>query len=57
MTSSNDLFCPQPKDVQISVLGEERNQKILTFKNLESENFELFFLKLLNLIVKLILAN
>ena len=39
-TSSNVLFCPQPKDIQFTVIEEERNQKIFTFKKLESENFD-----------------
>ena len=35
-TSSNVFFLgPQPKDIQFTVT-EERNQKILTFKKLES---------------------
>ena len=34
------MFCPQPKDNQITVTEEERNQKIFAFKNMESENFE-----------------
>ena len=36
-TSSNVLFCPQPKENQFTVI-EERNQKIFTYKKLESEN-------------------
>ena len=42
MTSSNVLFCPQPKNNQFSFIEEERNQKIFSFKKLESENFYLF---------------
>ena len=38
-TSLNVLFFPQPKDIQFTVTEEERNQKIFTFKKLESENF------------------
>ena len=34
-----------PKDNQFTVIEEERNQKIFTFKELESENFDFFFLK------------
>ena len=37
---SNVLFCPQPKDIQFTVIEEERDQKIFTFKKLESENFD-----------------
>ena len=44
-TSSNVLFCPQLKDTQFSVTEEERNQKIFTFKKLESHNFVFFFFK------------
>ena len=39
-TSSNVLFCPPPKDIHFTVIEEERNQKIFTFKKLESENFD-----------------
>ena len=40
MTSSNVLFCPQAtKDIQFTVVVVERNQKIFTFKKLESEKF------------------
>ena len=31
MTSSNVLFCPQPKDNQFTVIEEEINQEIFTF--------------------------
>ena len=41
----NVLFCPQLKDIQFTVKEEERNQKIFTFKKLESENFDYFSLK------------
>ena len=41
-TSSNVLFCSQPKDNQFTVIEEERNQKTFTFKKLESENFDFF---------------
>ena len=37
-------FFPQAKD-QFTVIEEERNQKIFTFKKLESENFDFFSLK------------
>ena len=37
-TSSNVLFCPQPKNIQFTVREEERNQKMFTFKKLEEEN-------------------
>ena len=39
MTSSNVSFCPQPKDVQITVREKERNQTTLTDDKLESEEF------------------
>ena len=39
MTSSNVLFCPQPKDIQFTVKEDKRNQKIFTFKKLEPGNF------------------
>ena len=42
MTSSNVLFCPQPKNNQFTVIEEERNHKMFTFKKLESENFNIF---------------
>ena len=32
MMSSNVLFSPQPKDIQFTVIEEERNLKIFTFK-------------------------
>ena len=35
LTSSNVLFCPQHKDNEFTVIEEERNQKIFTFKKLE----------------------
>ena len=44
-TSSNVLFRPQPKDIHFTVVEEERNQKIFTFKKLESENLHFFSLK------------
>ena len=37
MTSSNILFCQQPKNNQFTVTEEERNQKIFTFKKLETD--------------------
>ena len=40
MTSPNVLFCPQSKDNQFTVIEDERNQKIYTFKKLESEKFD-----------------
>lgn len=33
--SSNDLFGPQPKDIQLSVIEEEGHQKIFTFETLK----------------------
>ena len=44
-TSSNALFCPQPKANQFTVIEKERNQKCVAFKKLESENFDFFSLK------------
>ena len=41
-TSSNVLFCPQPKDNQFTVIEEKKNWKIFTFKKLESKNFDFF---------------
>ena len=41
MTFSNVLFCPQLKDIQFTVIEDQRNQKILTFKKQESEKFDL----------------
>lgn len=35
-SSSRVLFCPQPKDFQVTVTGEERKQETFTFKKLES---------------------
>ena len=47
----NVLFCPQLKDIQFTVTEEERNQKLFTFKKLESDNFDFFsFKKVLKLI-------
>ena len=40
--SRNVLFCPEPKDIMCSVIEEERKQKIITFKRLESENLDYF---------------
>ena len=39
------LFCPQSKDIQLTVLEEKRNQNIFAFKKLKSGNFDLFLLK------------
>ena len=36
-------FVHNPKDNQFTVTEKERNQKIFTFKKLESENFYFFF--------------
>ena len=41
---SNVLFCPQPKNNQFTVIEVERNQKIFTFKKLESKHFDFFSL-------------
>ena len=35
----------QTKDVQFTVIEEEKKQKIFTFKKLESENCDIFVLK------------
>lgn len=35
----NVLFHPQPKNVQLAVIKEQRFQKIITFEKLESEKF------------------
>ena len=34
ITSSNVLFCPQPKYIQFTVTEEHRNQKLFTFERL-----------------------
>ena len=39
------LVLSQPKDIQFTVIEEERNQEIFTLKKLESEKFYLFFFK------------
>ena len=46
MTSSNVLFCPQLKDIQFAITEEEINQKIFTFKELESDNFDFSMIKI-----------
>ena len=38
-------FVHNSKNNQFTVTEEERNQKIFTFKKLESENFDCFSLK------------
>ena len=38
-------FVHNPKYIQFTVTEEERNQKVFTFKKLESENFDFFSLK------------
>lgn len=43
--SSNVLFCPKPKDIEITVIEEERNQKKMKFKKLESEILGFFCFK------------
>ena len=60
MTPLNVLFCPQPKDIQVTVTEEERNQKIFTFKKLESNLFYVFSLKMTQtdeLIIKMVPIN
>ena len=42
-TSSN--VCPQPKNNQFTVIEEERNKEIVTFKKLVSNNSYFFSLK------------
>ena len=39
MMSLNVLCCPKPEDIQLTVKEEQINQKIFTFKKLESKNF------------------
>lgn len=39
MTTSNVLFCPQAKDIQLTVIEEWRKQKIFTLNEEESDNF------------------
>lgn len=36
MTFLNILFCPQPKDMNFTVIEEERNKNILMFNKLEA---------------------
>lgn len=38
-SSSNALFCPQPKYIQFTVIEEEINQNTFTFKKLDSNRF------------------
>ena len=40
------LFCPQPRDIQFTVIEEQRNIKISTFDILEYENVEIFSQKM-----------
>ena len=42
MSSTNLIFQP-PKDIQSTVIEEERNQNIFIFEELESENFDFLF--------------
>ncbi len=42
LTSLNVSFCPQPKNIQFTVIKDERNQKIFTFEKLKSENLDTF---------------
>lgn len=37
MMSSNVFLCSQPKDIQFIVIEEERKQKMVKFKMLESK--------------------
>lgn len=39
MMSSDVSFCPQPKDIQLTVAEEWRDRNMLKFKKLESDNF------------------
>ena len=45
MTSSHVFFCPQNKHIQLTIINEERNQNIFTFKKLKSENSDIFSFK------------
>lgn len=45
MTSTNVLFCPQPQDIQFTIVEEKRNHKIFTFKKLVTKNLDFFSLK------------
>lgn len=45
MLKATVLFCPQPKDIHYIAIEEERNQEILKFKKLESEDFGFFSFK------------
>ena len=40
--SSNVLFCPQPKDIQFTVIEEERKQTLFTLRKLESDHLDIF---------------
>ena len=49
-TSPGVLFCPQPKDVKFTVIEEERDRELVTWKKLKSNHFDFYFLiKLLKL--------
>ena len=48
MTSSNIFFCPQPENIQFTVIEKERNQKTFTFNELESEKLDFFSKKICN---------
>ena len=50
MTSSNVLFCPQPKGIQFTIKDDERNQKIFTFK--EPDNFHKQIIQITKIIDK-----
>ena len=39
MTSSNISSNPQPKESQLTVIEEERNQEIFTIRKLEDKDF------------------
>lgn len=41
--SSNICFSLQPKDIQFTIREEERTWKIITFKQLETENFDFIY--------------
>ena len=45
MTSLNILFHPQGKNINFTVTGEKINQKLFTFKELESKKFDIFCMK------------
>ena len=53
ISSYNVLFCPELKIFSLQSVKGEQNRKIFTFKKLESNNFDLYFLKKMTRINKL----